>query len=77
MIQVYVSTIPPLLSTRCVPILYSGNRLNWYEILKLFEPIEIMNIFFVKQHSAMLIFLRMSYLAFGAIERGLNLYTLQ
>ena len=39
--------------------------LNWYEILKLFEPIEIMNILFVKQNPAMLIFLRMNFLQFG------------
>jgi len=42
-------------------------ELNWDEILKLFEPIEIMNIFFVEQNPAVLIFVRMSSLAFSEI----------
>ena len=41
--------------------------LNWDEILKLFKPIEIMNIFFVKQNPVVPIFLRMSSLTFGEI----------
>ena len=41
--------------------------LNWDGILKLFELIEIMNIFFVKLNRAVSIFLRMSSLVFGEI----------
>jgi len=41
--------------------------LNWDEILKFFEPIKIMNIFFVKQNPAVLICLRMTSLELSEI----------
>jgi len=54
-------------------------ELHCDEILKkkISKQIEIMNILFVKQNPAMSIFLRMSSLAFGEIQKDLNLYALQ